>query len=255
MINDNTPIDYLHTPQTTDHTWGLIIDALMDGRNIAPRGQTTRELLAVHATFDMQAPVLVCPTRKLNLDFMCDEALWMLRGSNSVYDLPYEFVEKFSDNGEIYNGAYGPHIVRQLPYVIRTLQNDPDSRQAVIQIWQERPEASKDIPCTLSMQFLLRGGTLHAVVNMRSSDAFLGLPYDVFNFSMVATYIAIELNACIGNLYWSAGSSHIYIKDIEKALECLKDLDSPKRFVPHGVTDTKEALVASLRDRSWVRGD
>lgn len=238
-----------------DRAWGEIAEAVRHGGMSAPRGQVTRELLGVSGRFDMSAPVLICPTRKLNYDFMCDEALWMLSGSNSVTDIPYAFLERFSDNGEIYSGAYGPHIVRQLPYVIRTLQNDEHSRQAVINIWQERPESSKDIPCTLSMQFIVRNGVLHMVVNMRSSDIFLGLPYDVFNFSMIGTYVAISLGHLVGNLYWNAGSAHIYDRDMDKLVACLEDLNHPKWFTPFSELDTTDALLDRLRDRRMARGE
>ena len=48
----------------------------------------------------------------------------------------------------------------------------------------------KDIPCTVSLQFLIRENKLHLFVNMRSNDVFLGLPHDIFCFTMIQEIIA-----------------------------------------------------------------
>ena len=57
----------------------------------------------------------------------------------------------------------------------------------IINIWRENPRSSKDIPCTLSLQFFLREASdqlwLHTIATMRSNDAWLGVPYDTFNFN------------------------------------------------------------------------
>src|SRR5690606_12261131 len=127
-------------------------------------------------------------------------------------------------------GAYGPPWVDQIPYVIEAFKRDPFTRQAVVSIWRPRPAASRDIPCTLSLQYLLRPTvaaygreqsrlTLHCVAAMRSSDAWLGVPYDVATFSVLAAFLAIRLRAVgvdvrgIGELTLLAGSQHLYQQD------------------------------------------
>jgi thymidylate synthase len=172
----------------------------------------------------MEFPILHVPARNLSYDFMYREAWWILSGNNRT-DLLTKYAPsmmKFSDDGWRLNGAYGPKIVDQMSYVLETLGNDPSSRQAVINIWRERPGSSKDIPCTLSVQFLIRDKHLHMVVTMRSSDIWLGLPYDVFTFTMLACQLGIELNKdwgmelSLGTCYHNAGSRHVYMSDWEK---------------------------------------
>ena len=132
---------------------------------------------------------------------------------------------RFSDDGHILAGAYGPRISRQIPYIVNTLLDDHESRQAVLTIWTERPTPSKDIPCTISMQFLVRKQSLHLIVNMRSNDLWLGMPYDMFSFSMVGIYVALKLKPYLqtvpGLLHVNVGSMHLYEKDkpgVEKIL-------------------------------------
>ena len=131
-------------------------------------------------------------------------------------------ITRFSDDGITFFGAYGPKIIDQISYVVNTLCKDPDSRQAVLSIWRENPRSSADIPCTLSMQFFLREGTLYCNTNMRSNDIWLGTPYDSFNFSAISFYIACRLREknvkCkLGRLAINAGSRHLYKSNYEAA--------------------------------------
>tara|TARA_R100000655_G_scaffold34941_1_gene67881 strand:- start:486 stop:1202 length:717 start_codon:yes stop_codon:yes gene_type:complete len=204
-------------------------DILTDGHE----STNTREHLGMSMSFDMNYPVISCPERKLNTNFMIAEAAWILSGSNDI-SYPVKYMKKYqdySDNGVIMSGAYGPAVYRQMHYVLDTLNADINSRQAVMTIWTERPQQSKDIPCTLSLQFIVRNSKLHCIANMRSSDVFLGLPYDIFVFSMISTNIANHLGLELGYLTWQAGSAHIYDRDFNKAIKCIESKEltgSPK---------------------------
>lgn len=179
----------------------------------------------------MHYPVLNSKVRALGYRFMFAEAAWMMSGMNTVKHIaPYSNrISDFSDDGVFYKGAYGPKIVDQLPYVVESLADDHDTRQAVINIWRENPRRSKDVPCTLSLQFLRRGHRLHTVASMRSSDAWLGLPYDCFNFTMITCGVIALLRQKtldildLGYLTVNAGSGHLYEVNRKAAEECLID--------------------------------
>ncbi len=192
-----------------------------------PRGLKITEKINDSWIIDMDDPIITLPERKLSYSFMFGEAAWMLEGRNDVESVSkyVDGVKRFSDDGETFFGAYGPKILTQWSYVIKTLVTDKDSRQAVINIWRENPRSSKDIPCTLSLQFFLREASdelwLHTVATMRSNDAWLGTPYDTFNFSAISFWIALHLNRngikCkVGSLNIQAGSRHIYETDFKK---------------------------------------
>lgn len=202
------------------------------GKSVGPRGLQTKELIAHQSIIDMNYPCITLPSREMNYKFMFGEAWWILSGSNKVEPIAQylENIRKFSDNGLTFNGAYGPKVVEQLQHVINSLAIDPESRQAVLTIWRENPAPSKDIPCTVSMQFLIRNNKLICNVTMRSSDAWLGWVYDIFNFSMISAYIGIALRHSynpvlhdleLGELYITAGSQHIYECDFDKVENVL----------------------------------
>jgi thymidylate synthase len=163
---------------------------------------------------------------------MFKEAAWVLSGDNRLAPLNEHIVRyhRFSDDGLFLAGAYGPQFVSQLPYVIRNLFSDPSSRQAVISLWKPSPQKSNDIPCTLTVQALIRDEKLYLVVNMRSSDTWLGIPYDVFTFSMMGTYILACLNRygsnkfgfCkLGQLFLNVGSQHVYEENLKNVIALL----------------------------------
>ena len=214
------------------NTWvDAIRDILTNGSLVSPRGQTTFEILQRTMVVNMRKPVLMVPERKLSYQFMAAEALWILSGDDRVSTIaPWnKHIAEFSDDGETFFGAYGPKILHQLDYVINKLEKDHDTRQAGLTIWRENPPETKDVPCTIAVFFNIRGGKLNCQVFMRSSDIWLGIPYDVFNFSMLSHLVCARLNngnkeniyVKPGNLYLTAASSHLYSRNFKSATKCL----------------------------------
>lgn len=219
--------------------WLRALERVLDvGLPVTPRGKQTVELPQHTTIVDMHYPLVRCPARKLSVRFAAAEALWILAGDNRVEPLAKHapMMREFSDDGVTLAGAYGPRIVEQLEYVIDKLIEDRDTRQAVMTIWKPCPPRSKDIPCTVALDFKIRNGRLNCHVFMRSSDIWLGLPYDTFSFSMITTYIACRYNGIIlpplepvdpGTLYLTAASSHLYATNYDGAETCLGENVAP----------------------------
>jgi thymidylate synthase len=195
------------------------------GKEVGPRGMPTLELTAQIVRVMMRYPVVAHMNRKLSYQFMAAEALWIIRGSNSLTD-DVQIRQKltpYSDDGHTLSGAYGPPFVDQIGYVTEKLKEDQYSRQAIITIWRPRPFRSKDIPCTVAMQFLLRDGAVNTNVFMRSSDVWLGIPYDIFSFTIMSAIVALRLRVkSLGILSIFLGSSHLYKENWDKARALLE---------------------------------
>lgn len=213
-----------------DAAWRLLLTKLLNhGTLIAPRGEPTLEILHENSISCYLADAVVCsPARKLNYQFMAAEALWILSGSNELSPLT-RFIKRFtqySDDGKTLFGAYGPHVVKQFNYVLDTLIEDRATRRATLTIWRQNPPTTKDYPCTIAMTFSIRDDQLHQHVYMRSSDAWLGIPYDLFSFSCIGLKLACSYNMQNrankinpGTLTISMTSSHLYVKDKDAAVE------------------------------------
>lgn len=208
-----------------------------------PRGFEIKEILNDQMKIDMHMPILSVIERNLGYKFMAREAWWIMDGRNDVESIKdySKAISKFSDDGYHFNGAYGPRLVDQWHYVVDLLISDINTRQAVATIWRPNPRASKDIPCTISIQWLIRNNKIYCIDNMRSSDIWLGVPYDVFNFTMLTGYLMLLLrergldNLELGYLYLNAGSRHLYENNFESAIDVLNKpfARSYKEFDPY----------------------
>ena len=225
------------------------------GVDTSPRDMKTVEIIGHSSVIDMRNCIVTLSNRKLNYKFLYAEAAWILSVANDVETISKycKKIARFSDKCRTFYGAYGPRFIDQKDYVISLLKRDPSTRQAVINIWHECPPITKDVPCTLSWQFLIRGKVLNMVVTMRSSDAWLGWPYDVFNQCMTAAYIALETdkNLWLGKLILNCGSQHLYKHDFDKAQQLLNKSES-QDIVPFKVSNytSGQHLIDTLWEKA-----
>lgn len=241
---------------------------LTRGLNSQPRGLPTRELLGVQTVVDMSRPVLTVPKRELGYKFLCAEAAWIMSGDNRVSTIEKfsPVIKRFSDNGYNYFGSYGPKVVDQVAYVVDCLARDQWSRQAYMNIWREQPRVTKDVPCTVGLQWMIRDGVLHCFDTMRSSDVWLGWPYDVFNMSMISLGICVLMREVhgvelgLGDLTLTAASQHIYGDTISKGKSVMTskleytdgEPFSPKNFRSWEDVVVKLKTVSLLEDKGLV---
>ncbi len=237
-----------------DVEWKEILATLAkEGHAAMPRGKKILEIVGYRSEVNMQYPILLNPGRGLGYKFLCAEAFWILTGDDRVATIaPYsKAVSQYSDDGVVFAGAYGPKVREQLPYVLDILEKDPYTRQAVMTIWRESPKPSKDIPCTVSVQWIVRDGVLFCIDTMRSSDTWMGWPYDVFNFSMLSAYIYLHLkHNCgfkmynLGSLILTAGSQHLYEENLIMAEFCFNSpIRKPTWFDVNRFTSPSDLLI------------
>ncbi|CAI1804079.1 TPA: thymidylate synthase [Serratia marcescens] len=188
------------------------------------------------------------------------EFLWYMTGKNDL-----DFIKHYIPNYEDYaesdgrvHGGYGPRffnmhgVYNQLENIISLLGGKGTSRRALVQLFDaadlnktgEDFQEYKDIPCTISLQFIIREGKLNLFVNMRSNDAFKGLPHDIFAFTMFQEFIARVLNCELGKYYHYVSSMHLYEVDLDK----VSDLQS-EGFMSTRAIMEEMPLVTSLNYR------
>lgn len=199
----------------------VLKELLGNGVTVAPRGKNTREILgATLYLADANDNIVTTPERKLNYGFMAAEWLWIMTGC-SLVDAIMPFNKNLSiardEGSHSFLGAYGPKWIEQLDYVLDTLRKDALSRQAIVNIWRDRPRRSNDTPCTLDWQFFVREGRVHMHGRMRSNDAWLGLPYDLYNFTQIQRWVAAQLGYGVGSYTHFVGSMHLYEEHFERA--------------------------------------
>ena len=160
------------------------------------------------------------------------ELLWYLAGTNELEFICY-YISRYrdeSEDGETIYGGYGPRLFNsrgqnQLDNVVRLLKENQTSRKAVIQLFDSDDLAfpRKEVPCTCTLQFMIRDRKLHMFTSMRSNDAYFGLPHDIFCFTMLQEIIARTLSVELGTYKHFVGSLHLYEKNIEGATQYLDE--------------------------------
>ncbi|WP_431884773.1 thymidylate synthase [Micromonospora wenchangensis] len=174
--------------------------------------------------------------------FSClGELCWYLSGSNSVDPIAY-YISAYQGESEdgVVHGGYGARLfgwdgADQIRNVIRLLQEKPSSRRAVIQLFDHEDinAPHKEVPCTCTMQFMLRDKKLDLTTYMRSNDVYLGLPHDIFSFTMIQELVARSLGASLGAYTHFVGNLHLYDRNEEQVRSFLKEgWQSTKTYMP-----------------------
>jgi thymidylate synthase len=215
--------------------WMAIVKHLLDRPTGTSRDGDAQEILGYQMTLrELDTNFLDNDIRNLSPVYASAELLWYLSGTKNIemikaYAPQYE---RFAENGEAH-GAYGYRWMmngagNQFTNLIDLLNTKEDTRQAVISMWE--PDdlkhavsgEHKDLPCTLSLQFLIRDEKLHLITTMRSNDVWLGLPYDVYCFTSLQRILAGILCLEEGNYIHQAGSEHLYDRNRERAQLAIK---------------------------------
>ena len=163
--------------------------------------------------------------KNTSLKYADAELKWYWSGSNYCKEIGQhaKMWLELSDDGKTNNSAYGYILFKkygfnQLEQIIKLLKKDKNSRRAVLNISDPAIDRikTKDMQCTIAIQFLIRNGALEETVYMRSNDINFGLPYDYIFFVSLGKYIAKRLGIKLSKYTHNATSLHMYLKDEEK---------------------------------------
>ncbi len=212
----------------------ISLSGLLNSCNeVAPRGKLTKEI--IHMSLELKHPCLCIlgnDIRKQNIDYLQTELQWYFSGSKNVAEvasLARQWTNVMDSKNES-NSAYGWQLfTQQLPgkcisqyeYIYSVLQSDPFSRQAVINIHQiSNKMRVEDVPCTLTIQFVIRNNRLSAIVSMRSCDLIWGLCNDVPFFALLLFRLWSDLSKdmqglLVGSLCLDIASLHVYKRHFE----------------------------------------
>lgn len=182
-------------------------------------GVKTLEIM--NASFIADEPTIF---GKPNEDYIKRELEWYESMSLNVNDIPGgapTIWKQVADKNGYINSNYGWCIWseqnhRQYYNVVDELRKNSGSRRAIMiynrpNMWYDyNRNGCSDFMCTNSVQYLLRDGRLHAIVQMRSNDVVFGYRNDWAWQDHVLDKLTNDLNVTRGNIYWNAGSLHVY---------------------------------------------
>ena len=222
---------------TADHVWQQLARAFRESDGVcvqASRDGPTKEILHVAISIeDPRQRWIVSREPPLNVAFALAEVVWIMAGRRDLKFLEFwnSRLRDFVGPGPGLHGAYGHRLrchfgLDQLKRACEALRQSPDTRQIVLQIWDsstDLPQASgspvdNDIPCNVVSLPKVRGGKLEWTQIIRSNDLFLGLPYNLVQFTCLQEIMAGWLGLECGSYNQISDSLHLYERDANKAL-------------------------------------
>ena len=201
------------------------------------------------------------------------ELVWFLRGEDTIQYLTDHNVHiwdgnttrEFLDSRGLNDyppgkagPVYGVQWKKQLPHIIDQLRADPYSRRHIVNSWQICDlDAMALPPCHYTFQFVVRDEVsdevsdentqpprkfLDVVVNMRSADLPLGVPFNIASYSLLTHIIAAAVGMTAGVLYLAMTNCHIY----EEHMEAVNTMIArePRHFPTMRFTDNFSADLA-----------
>lgn len=191
---------------------------------VSPRGLGSKEFIGM--TFRINHPKKrLCISPSINIFKMIGRLMWEMRGDNLLKSIEYydPNAKKFAD-GEIIPTAYGHRIFKQLPGLLNLMRQDKHTRRAAFPLIEKEDDffTSREYPCMLGFQFLIRDGYLHMVTFARSQDLTRVLPMDVMFHTTLQELVADSLGYFLGTYTHFCGSLHIQDSvDIYKEFQAL----------------------------------
>ncbi|UXX42098.1 hypothetical protein [Pseudomonas phage phiH2] len=175
------------------------------------------------------------------------EVAWYLQGTqDATFIRKYaplwdKFVELIDIKGGLFmedravegvKAAYGyrwrSHFGRdQIRLAVEALRKDPSDRRCYVSAWDPAEDGlgaldQRNVPCPASFTFSVLNGELHSSFFIRSSDVFVGLPYDVMGHALLMDAVAHELRLRPGIMHVTLAHAHLYESHWDLTVEMMK---------------------------------
>ena len=252
-------IHYVYKKDTTPERQYLnnLKDIMNEGEIRKGRNGYVKSLFVKHLSFDLRKSFPILTTKKMFMKGIVEELLFFMRGETNTKLLEDKKVNiwkgnterQFLDENGFKNrkeGMMGPmygwqwrhfgaqydektgHSLTegydQLKNLIEKIKNDPYSRRHLITDYNPQ-QASEGVlyPChSLMVQFYVSGEYLDMFSYCRSTDYFLGCPFNITSSALFLVLVAKLTGKKPRMMNMTSGDAHIYEEHYEKVLLQLK---------------------------------
>lgn len=231
----------------------LMVDILKNGKTKPTRGiHGIKSIFGAQIRFDMRQGFPLLTTKKMPFNILLHELFWFVSGSSNVEYLHQHkihywdgFLDKDGnpdrhgentdgDLGRIY-GVQWRHWRRpdgtefdQLQWAIDEIKNNPHSKAIIVSAWNAGELKEMRLPpCHTMFQFDVTKGKLRLQLYQRSSDVFLGLPFNIAQYAMLLHMVAYVTGTEARELIISIGNAHLYHNHLEATREQLRRTPLP----------------------------
>lgn len=210
---------------------GLLSHILQHGIRREDRtGTGTLASFGHQIRFDLRKGFPLLTTKKLHLRAIIHELLWFLKGDTNVRYLQENKVtiwdEWADENGEL-GPVYGRQWrswptpdggkIDQIANLIARIGTDPDSRRLIVSAWNVADVDRMALPpCHMLFQFYVAQGRLSCQLYQRSADLFLGVPFNIASYALLAMMVAQVTGLEPGEYIHTFGDAHLYLNHLDQ---------------------------------------
>jgi thymidylate synthase len=234
----------------------LLARILKDGKTKQSRGIVPlKSVFGAQLRFDLRYGFPLLTTKKMfGYKALTHEMLWFISGKSDnikyLNDNNVHIWDSFADENGNLDRIYGVqwrHWRRpdgtefdQLAWAIDQLKNHPDSKAIIVSAWNAGELQEMRLPpCHTLFQLDVIKGKLYMQMYQRSSDVFLGLPFNIAQYAELLLMIAKITGLEARELVVSIGDAHLYQNQIEGAKEQVRRRPLPfPKMVIHGAQKT-----------------
>ena len=232
-------------------------------------GVGTYSLFHRSLRFNLQEGFPILTTKFVSLKSVLGELLWFISGNTNAYDLEMkygctiwqEWARANGELGKVYGHQwrnFGSLSVErdgwfyeksgfdQIVWLINEIKTNPTSRRLYVTAANPNDRYDQELDCCHNyFQVVIKNGKLSLYFQMRSTDTFLGLPYNIASYAALAHMLALETGYEVGELVYSGVDVHLYTNHIEQA---KLQLSREPKALPKLVINKKPFFEYELSD-------
>jgi len=204
-------------------------------------GVGTRGIFGYQMRFNLDDGFPVLTTKKLHLKSIIHELLWFLKGDTNIRYLKEngvtiwdEWADENGDLGPVYGAQWRSwpapdgRSIDQIQNLIKSLQQNPNSRRHVVTAWNPAEVDNMALPpCHCLFQFHVAEGRLSCQLYQRSADIFLGVPFNIASYALLTMMVAQVTGLKAGDFVHTLGDAHLYMNHFDQAREQLTRQPKP----------------------------
>ena len=208
-------------------------------------GTGTKSVFGYQMRFDLSRGFPLLTTKKIHFKSVVHELLWFLKGETNIEYLQKngvkiwnEWANEKGDLGPVYGHQWrnwNSEGIDQIHDMINTIKTNPDSRRILVSAWNPSvmPDTSISFsenisknkaalpPCHAFFQCYIANEKLSIQLYQRSADVFLGVPFNIASYALLALMIAQVTGYKPGEFIHTFGDAHIYSNHKDQITEQL----------------------------------
>ena len=206
-------------------------------------GTGTRSVFGHQMRFDLADGFPLLTTKKVHVKSIVHELLWFIAGDTNIGYLNEngvriwdEWADENGDLGPVYGkqwrswAAPDGRAIDQLAQVVAGIGSNPDSRRLIVTAWNPADVDEQALPpCHCLFQFYVAKGRLSCQLYQRSADIFLGVPFNIASYALLAQMVAQVSGLAPGEFVHTLGDAHLYVNHLDQA---ALQLTRPPRPLP-----------------------